>query len=435
MTPATEAQPYAKGGYHNLKLVTLNLELHPRIMPGTRARALVLLLLSYVAFISLGLPDGLLGVAWPSIRATHGLPLDALGTLLIAITAGYVSSSFANGPLLARMNLGVLLALSAGATATSLIGYTLAPSWPGLVSFGVLAGLGAGAIDASLNTFVAKRYSARTLNMLHAFFGLGTTVGPLIMTSVLLAQLPWQRGYVLVAGAQIALAFCFVATRALWPSAEAATTAPTIDTASVASTLRLPAAWLGIAAFAVYVGVEASAGAWIYTYLMEARGLAISTAGTGVSLFWGGLMCGRVAFGLLPGTRQPARLLRVCVGGVVAAATVLILAHGASATLGAVAGLGFASGPIFPSLIATTPVRVGAEHTANTVGFQVAAAALGQSLLPAGVGVLAQRLGLEVVPWSIFVAALVVFAICELMAALPQSAAPTVSAEPRGAAV
>src|SRR6186997_3081024 len=113
-------------------------------MPQARSRAVALLLLSYVAFISLGLPDGLLGVAWPSIRETFALRLDALGPLLIATTIGYVSSSFASGPLLGRMNLGVLLALSAGSTATSLFGYTLAPSWPVMVAFGTLAGLGAG---------------------------------------------------------------------------------------------------------------------------------------------------------------------------------------------------------------------------------------------------------------------------------------------------
>jgi fucose permease len=318
------------------------------------------------------------------------------------------------------MNLGVLLALSAGATATSLLGYTLAPSWAVMVAFGSLAGLGAGAIDAALNTFVARHYSSRTLNMLHAFFGVGTTAGPMIMTAVLLAHLPWQRGYVLVAGAQIALAGCFMATRSLWPSTDASASTMAIEGASVSSTLRLPAAWLGIAAFSVYVGVEAAAGAWVYTFLSEARGFSMSAAGTGVSLFWGGLMCGRVVFGLLPSTRRPAALLRGCIGGVALAAAILLLDAGSSLTLGAVAVLGFASGPIFPSLIATTPARVGAAHTANTVGFQIAAAALGQSFLPAGVGVLAQRLGLGVVPCGIFISALVLFAICELVAAMPR---------------
>lgn len=395
-------------------------------MSEKRSRAIALLLLSYVAFISLGLPDGLLGVAWPSIRATHGLPLDALGALLIATSVGYVTSSFASGPVLARMNLGMLLALSAAATAVSLLGYTLAPSWAVMVAFGVLAGLGAGAIDAGLNTFVATNYSARTLNMLHAFWGLGTTAGPMIMTSVLLAGLGWQRGYVIVAGAQIVLALCFMATRSLWPSLDPAMVGAPIRAATVSSTLRLPAAWLGVAAFAVYVGVETAAGVWVYTFLREARGFSMSAAGTSVSLFWGGLMLSRVVFGLLPSIRRPARLMRVCIGSVTLAAGVLILGPGVRLSLGAVAVLGFACGPIFPSLISTTALRVGQAHTPNTVGFQVAAAALGQSFLPAGVGVLAERLGLEIVPRGILLAALLLLAICEMMATLrPQrSAAP-----------
>lgn len=389
-------------------------------MSRTRTRAVALLPLSYLAFISVGLPDGLIGVAWPSIRATYGLPLDALGALLISTTAGYVTSSFVSGPILARMNLGTLLALSAGATAISLLAYTVAPAWAVMVAFGVLAGFGAGAIDAGLNTFVATHYSSRTLNMLHAFYGLGTTAGPIIMTGVLMAHLPWQRGYLLVGAAQIALAICFAVTRSIWPSARTTPETAPAKPESVASTLRLPAVWLGIAAFAVYVGVEAAAGAWVYTFLSEGRGFAMSTAGTGVSLFWAGLMCGRVVFGLLPSTRRPAALLRGCIGGVAVAAVILIAQPAVTPTLIAVAVLGFASGPIFPSLIATTPARVGAAHTANTVGFQVAAAALGQSILPASVGVLAQRLGLEVVPIGIFIAALVLFGICEWMAAMPR---------------
>lgn len=389
-------------------------------MAKAPSRSIALLLLSFVAFISVGLPDGLLGVAWPSIRATYLLRLDALGALLISTTVGYVTSSFLSGPLLARMNIGVLLALSAGATATSLFAYTVAPTWAVMVAFGTLAGLGAGAIDAGLNTFVAQSYSARTLNMLHAFYGLGTTAGPLIMTGVLTASLPWQRGYAIVAAAQVALAVCFMATRSLWPPALSAADRAAAPPASASSTLRLPAAWLGVAAFAVYVGVEATAGAWVYTFLSEGRGLSMSAAGTGVSLFWGGLMSGRVVFGLLPSARHPARLLRWCIGGVVLAAAVLVVDSGSVWSFAAVAVLGFASGPIFPSLIATTSVRVGAAHTPNAVGFQVAAAALGQSLLPAFVGVVAQRLGIEIVPVGILLAGLVLLVVCELMSLLPR---------------
>src|SRR5919204_2389293 len=149
-------------------------------------------LLAGLAFISLGLPDGLLGVAWPSIRAYFYLPLDALGALLVMFTTSYLLSSFSSGRLLAHINVGSLLALSCLATAASLIGYALAPQWPIMVALGVLSGLGAGAIDAGLNTFAATHFSARAVNWLHAFYGVGATLGPVIMTAVLSAGCPWQ---------------------------------------------------------------------------------------------------------------------------------------------------------------------------------------------------------------------------------------------------
>ncbi|HET8677250.1 MAG TPA: MFS transporter, partial [Blastocatellia bacterium] len=132
-------------------------------------QGLLLIGLAYVSFISLGLPDGLLGVAWPSIRSHFGLPIDSLGALLVMFTAGYLLSSFTSGRLLARISVGTLLALSCLATAASLMGYAVAPAWRVVVALGALAGLGAGAIDAGLNIYAARHFSARVVNWLHAF--------------------------------------------------------------------------------------------------------------------------------------------------------------------------------------------------------------------------------------------------------------------------
>ena len=212
------------------------------------ARPRLLLALAFVAFVSLGLPDGLLGVAWPSMRRSFGLPLDALGSLFISTTAGYVTSSFLSGAILRHMRLGALLALSCAATAIAMIVYSVAAHWAIVVAFGVLAGLGAGAIDSALNTFAAHNYSARTVNMLHAFYGFGTTIGPALMTAVLLANAGWQRGYLIVGAAQLVLAAGFFASRRLWPAASKdgdarAAHAPLIET------LRLPATALSAAVF------------------------------------------------------------------------------------------------------------------------------------------------------------------------------------------
>jgi fucose permease len=412
-------------------------------------RRVLLLGLSFVGFVSLGLPDGLLGVAWPSIRASFDLALEALGPLLVATTSGYVLASSASGRILARLSVGALLVLSCLATATSLAGYALASSWPVLVGFGLLAGLGAGAIDAGLNTHVATHHGARTLNWLHACYGVGAASGPVLMASVLMLGLAWQRGYAWVAAGQLILAACFLATLRLWPRpggarapGEAARAAgpggagpPAARPASGASTLRLPAAWLGIAAFFVYTGLEASAGAWAYSLLTESRGVGAMTAGSWVSFYWGGLGAGRLVFGFLVGSAPLHALLRASLFGIVLGAGLVSLDLGALATFLGLALLGLACGPIFPSLIATTPERLGAAHTANGVGFQIAAAALGQSLLPALVGVLAGRLGLEVLGPSLLAAAVVLFAVHEaIVRAAPSGAARGGAASAAGAA-
>jgi fucose permease len=385
-------------------------------MPTATARARLLLGLAGLGFVSLGLPDGLLGVAWPSLRAGFGLAQDALGALLVATTTGYVLSSFASGPLLARLGLGALLALSCLATAASLIGYALAGAWPLLVALGVLAGLGAGAIDAGINGYVATNHSPRALNLLHAGYGLGTTAGPALMTGLLMAGAPWQRGYAIVGAGQIALGLAFLATRRLWPD-RAATPAARAESAPLAHTLRRPPAWTNALAFALYTGLEAAAGAWSYTLLHEERGVAMAGAGSAVSLYWGALMAGRVAFALSLAAAPAGRLLGACLAGVALAALGLALDLGPAASLASLAALGFCAGPIFPSLIAATPARFGAAHAPNAVGLSVAAAAVGQALLPAALGVGAVSLGLELVPRALLAVALLLLVVSRALAA------------------
>jgi fucose permease len=379
--------------------------------------------LAYVGFVSLGLPDGLLGVAWPSIHTFFHLPLDALGTLLVMFTAGYLGSSFSSGHLLARLNVGTLLSLSCLATALSLLGYALAPQWWIMVGLGLLSGLGAGAIDAGINTYAATHYSARTVNWLHACYGIGATGGPVIMTSVLGAGHPWQWGYGIVGVGQLILAMCFGLTRTWWqPTAgmapHASAPAP-IGVATNRSTLRLPLMWLSMAVFCVYTGLEAAAGTWVYSLFTEARAITSSTAGMWISVYWGSLTIGRLASGVVVGFVPVSLLLRLCLI-TAALGAVLIWSH--VTTLGSFLGLallGVSLAPIFPSLIATTPERLGNRHTANGVGLQIAAAVLGQSLLPALVGVLARHLGLEVVGLALCTAAVVLLALYELLTSLP----------------
>ncbi|MBS1807077.1 MAG: MFS transporter [Acidobacteria bacterium] len=362
------------------------------------------LVLAFAGFISIGLPDGLLGVAWPSMRAFFHLPLDALGSLLVSYTIGYLCSSFSSGRLLRRFSVGVLLALSCLVTGVSLIGYATTGLWWIVILLGSLAGLGAGAIDAGLNTFAATHFSHRTVNWLHAFYGVGAFSGPLLMTKVLDAGRPWQLGYAIVGGGQLALALCFGVTLRLWQSDQGDSANPEeITHAPTNTTLRLPVVWLSIAVFFAYTGIEAAAGAWAFTLFTEARGISMMLAGTWVSLYWGSLTAGRIGAALITNRISPHRLLRSCIVGQIIGAMLLWGDWSRLSSFLGLALIGLASAPIFPSLIATTPTRLGPQHTANAVGFQIAAAVLGQSLIPALIGFIAQAWGLTIIPTALLI--------------------------------
>lgn len=377
--------------------------------------------LASLAFVSLGLPDGLLGVAWPSMRADYGLPLDALGPLLAAFTSGYVTTSFAGGRLLARLGLGALLAASCVLTGTSLLGYALAAHWWVVVAFGFVAGLGAGGIDTGINTYAAERHGPGMLNWLHACYGVGAAGGPAIMTAVLAATLPWQRGYALVGIAQLALATAFVATLRAWDTgAPRAAGSVSVDAgAPLASTLRMPTAQLGVAIFFAYTGLELATGTWAYTVLTEGRGVAVTTAGPWITCYWVGLTTGRVLGALALRTRPVATVLHATVTLLVASLALFAAALPAPSDLVALVLAGAAAGPIFPSLIATTPMRVGTRHAANAIGIQIAAAALGQSLVPSLLGVIGRRHGLDALTLALPALALVVAVLVVLVQRAP----------------
>lgn len=370
----------------------------------------LLLVLSFVGFIALGLPDAVIGVAWPALRTYFNLQQDALGPLFITATVGSVMASTATGVILSRIGIGELLAISCAITAVSLFGYTIAPSWSVLVTLGLLTGFGAGAIDAAINTHAATRYSARLVNVLHAFYGVGAAAGPALMTAVLTTGREWQLGYRTIVAVEIVLAVAFVLSRKQWP--------PPVThheehhrPARLIETLRLSKVQLSMMVFFVYTGCEAAAGAWVFSLLYESRDIATAAAGTAVSLYWGGLFASRLGYAFLPANASPDAVIRLCI--VTALGGVLVLTSNVHPLVDtvAIATMGFAAGPIFPSMIATTPARVGPRHTANTVGFQISIAAVGLAALPALCGLVAQHLGLELIPvvltvcWSILLAA------------------------------
>ncbi len=366
------------------------------------------MVLAFIAFIALGMPDGLLGVAWPSVRTSFLVPMDAVGLLLLASMIGYITSSFLSGPLIGRLGVGRVLAASCALTGTALVGYTLVPVWWMVVVLGVAAGLGAGAIDSGLNAYVAAHYGEGVMQGLHASYGIGVTIGPMIMTFALTTLQSWQLGYRAVGGLQLALAVCFISTLPLWnqkgtiPGSQGRKRLTDYRT-PLTETLRRPRVWLSAMLFFVYTGAEVVVGTWAYTLMTESRGIQLSTAGVWVGGYWAAFTVGRMTAGLYA---KRAGVNRMVLGSLVASlpgALLLWLNPAESANLIALAWIGFAIAPIFASMTSGTSRRVGVPYATNTIGMQMAAASLGAAMIPSLVGILARRISLEVVPLCLLV--------------------------------
>ena len=363
-------------------------------------------LIAYFSFVVLGMPGALLGIVWsPHIREAFQLDLDAVATLFLTFSCGYFVASFISGRLFSRLSIGLLLAGGSALGALAFAGYALAPAWGVIVLLGLVAGIGAGILDSGMNIYFAAHFDSRLMNWLHAAFGIGSTLAPFWIARVLSGGGSWRSGYWLVAGLYVLVAALFALTRARWLplNAPAGQTAQAASGAgvSVAKTLRLPVVWVGIAIFALFVGLEAATGQWSKSVFYESRGIAEAVASNWVAFYWLSFTIGRIVFGFIVQRVAARRLLRFCMAG--ALAGMALLAWNPFPTSGAVAValFGFMFGPIFAMLITTTQERMGSAHAANAIGFQVAAATIGSGGLPGLLGVAGVALGLESIPWAL----------------------------------
>jgi fucose permease len=375
-------------------------------------RPRLLLSLAYLGYIGLAVRGGVLGVAWPSIRADFDVSLDALGALLGPGSVGYLVGSFVSGRALARWDLGVLLAAGFGGLAIYLAGTAVAPSWWMLVALGVPGGLGAGLIDAGLNIYVANRHGPRQMNWLHACWGVGATFSPFLMTAAIATGIGWRWGYAVSGMLMLALGVAYLATRTVWPSrAEIVHHQDSPDIASrgasMRQTLRLHVVWLSMLLFIAYTGVELGIGQWAFPLLVSARGLGTVEAGAAVSVYWAALTLGRFFFGGVVAAIGVERLLQACLLGVLVGLSVLWASNAPWLAFAAMALLGVMQAPVYPALVTLTPSQFGSAHTANAVGFQVAASVVGGAGLPALMGVLAAAYGLESIVPTLLAAAVV----------------------------
>jgi fucose permease len=380
------------------------------------------------AFVMFGLPDGMIGVAWPSIRAGLGLPLDRLGVLMVASTAGYLLTSAASGLLVRRLGTGALV-LAAGVIALAGSGLILASGVLALLAGGVLV-LGAcgGVIDPSLSTVASMRGRHRLMNLLHGGYGVGAAAGPGLVTAAI-ALGSWRLAYAGLAVCQVSVTCWWAVAAARARDAgrvvdagraghaaragdaggagqpgRAGDAGQARDTGGLSSAERaakarpplLPSAVaLGLLAFFFASGLEISAGAWAATYLRGQLGLSALAAGLGVFCYWVALTASRLAAGALPHRWGPRRL--AIAGCLVAGAGAVLLwcwPEPAAAIAGLVL-LGCGTGPVFPALTSLTPQRVGAAWAPHLIGWQLGAGAVGAAVVSSAFGISLQRAGLQ----------------------------------------
>lgn len=371
-------------------------------MPSPRV-ALVLLGIIYLGFVSLGLPDGTLGVAWPGIAQELQLAIGLAGVVTTVITLLSAVSGFASGTIVARFRTGPVVLASCVLTGGALLAVSQASGFPWLLAAAVPLGLGAGAVDASLNGYVAKHYSGRQMNWLHACWGLGATCGPLVMGFTLGMAAGWRGGYVILGSAQLALAMVFLATLRLWSlvpehAQEHAGNRPGRDAPTLIANSF--AGWLSPALLALYVALETAVGLWSATILTLQRGLTAGEAAACTGGFFGSIMGGRIAAGLVVERWGNRRVIGLGLGVALVGAAAFALAYTpftAALALGLM-GVGFA--PVYPGLMHEVPRRFAPSAAQTVIGRQSGAAYLGMASLPAALGWLAE-FSLDGIPWVV----------------------------------
>ena len=371
-----------------------------------------LLLVTFLGFISLSLPDGMLGVAWPAMRLSYREPISDLGYLVLSATAAYLASSVLNGALLRRLTLSRALGVSSLLVAAGLTLLATGQAWAVALAGAAAVGLGGGTIDAGINNFAAARFSVRLISWLHASFGLGSILSPLLIVGVMSARLSWRWGYTIAIGLEVLLATFFLSFPAARMQLQREDTSGDGKRPVLARDARI--VLNRCVAFFLYSGLEVTAGLWAYSALTTSLGVSHWLAGVWVSLYWAALTVGRFLIGGLMRHQGPYLVIGVSIGIAVLATALTCVPHLVPAVLAGLLLLGFSLAPVYPLLILTTRDAVRPELAEYVVGYQVAAAGLGIAILPLCLGTLAASVGL-----GIFGPSLLVIAVLLALAYLP----------------
>ena len=390
----------------------------------------LLLVIIYIAFISLGLPDSVLGAAWPSMFEVLGVPVGYAGIITMIIAGSTIISSLASNFFNKKLGTGRVMVISVAITATALFGFSISSKFWHLCLISIPYGLGAGSVDASLNNYVALHYKPRHMSWLHCFWGVGTMIGPVVMSRFIAGGGVWTQGYRAISIFQVILTGILALSLPLWkkvehgestaaeegerlsPSESENVEKKSSSDVTLKSVVGIPGVLSAILAFLCYCAIEATTGFWATTYMVFARGIDINLATTWAMLFYIGITVGRFLNGFISEKFGDTNMIRFGAGLIFVALVLMALPVSSKWIVFAVfilAGLGCA--PIYPCMIHATPIRFGKENSQALIGLQMACAYSGSTFCPPIFGIIVQKVSIKLLPFYglLFVILLIVF--------------------------
>ena len=361
----------------------------------------LLLIVIYISFINLGLPDSLLGSAWPSMYNSLNVPVNYAGYISMIVTAGTVVSSIFSERIIKRFGTGMVTAVSVFMTAASLFGFSFSNTFIALCLFAVPLGLGAGSIDAALNNYVALNYKAKHMSWLHCFWGIGASMGPIIMSFFLVNKNSWNLGFRSIGVIQLCLVIILFISLPLWRKVKRENTEEQrkqSKSKKISELLGIAGVKQVLAAFFCYCAIELTAGLWGSSYFVLVKNISPETAARWISLFYIGIKFGRFISGFLTMKFNNRQMIRLGQGLIACGIIVFILPVGTVLLLPGFFMIGLGCAPIYPSLLHQTPDNYGIENSQAIIGIQMATAYIGSTFMPPLFGKLASSLGFSIFP-------------------------------------
>ena len=372
-----------------------------------------LLALIYLAFISLGLPDSLLGSAWPAMHVDLDLPISYMGIISMVISGGTIISSLLSSRLTRRFGTRIVTVISVFLTAAAMMGFSVSDSLLMLIAFAVPYGLGAGAIDAALNNYVALHYTSRHMSWLHCFWGVGTVISPFVMSRAL-ATSGWNTGYRIVGTAQFIIGLILLATLPVWKVNANSGEGKGQKSLSLSKALKIKGVPFLLLGFFAYCAAEATSMNWASTYLAEYRGVDAKVAASFGSLFFIGITAGRFLSGFIMNRLGDRRMIILGTSVLVCGIILLVIPAGTILPIIGFIIIGLGCAPIYPCIIHSTPSNFGAENSGAIIGIQMASAYVGSTFMPPLFGVLGKNMTFGIMPFYLLVFVLLMISMTEL---------------------